>query len=136
MRRTARLPVAMLLLAAAGNPARGWAKNLETLTDRCKSSVRIEPALIFDANKGTMVPGSQSPIRLHRESASKLEAFTPSTPVSVGLLSSGHVRWFCGAHADQSGGTAERSRCPAGTNAMQARLGPDRLLEIRCDDGK
>jgi hypothetical protein len=134
--RIGMVSFAAVVLAVAAQPGRGWAGTLETLTDRCSTSVRVVPALIFDANKGKMVPGSQAPIRLHRESPNHNESFTPSTPVAVGLLSSGHVRWFCGAHADQSGGTAERSRCPSGTNALQARLGPDRLLEIRCDDGK
>jgi hypothetical protein len=103
---------------------------LETLTDRCKTSVRVEPAFIFDGDKSALVPGKTSPIRIHRPSAN---AFTPFTEKrTVGLPASGHVRWFCGSKADQSGGTAEQSRCPSGTNALQARLGPDRLLEIRC----
>jgi hypothetical protein len=138
MKTTGRIGLVMFtaLMATIGHPRRSVAGTLETLTDRCSTSVRIVPALIFDANKGTMVPGTQAPIRLHRASPNASTPLTPSAPVAVGLLSSGHVRWFCGSHADQSGGTAERSRCPSGTNALQARLGPDRLLQIRCDDGK
>jgi hypothetical protein len=105
-------------------------KPLEILKDRCKTSVRIEPALIYDGDKSALVPGNTSPIRIHRPSANA--STDPTEKRVVGLPLSGHVRWFCGPKADQNGGTAEQSRCPPGTNALVARLGPDRLLEIRC----
>ena len=104
---------------------------LETLTDRCSTSVRIEPSLIFDPNKTSMVPGKQAPIRLKRpKDKNATTAFTEKR--AVGLTSSGRFKWFCGSKANNHGGTLEHSNCPKGTNAMSARLGPDRLLEIRC----
>jgi hypothetical protein len=104
---------------------------LETLTDRCSTSVRIEPSLIFDPNKTSMVPGKQAPIRLKRpRDKNATTAFTEKR--AVGLTSSGRFKWFCGSNANNHGGTLEHSNCPKGTNAMSAGLGPDRLLEIRC----
>ena len=104
---------------------------LETLTDRCSTSVRIEPSLIYDPNRAGMVPGDQAPIRLKRPAnKNTLTAFTDKR--AVGLTSSGRFKWFCGSKANSHGGTLEHSNCPQGTNAMRARLGPDRLLEIQC----
>ena len=104
---------------------------LETLTDRCSTSVRIEPSLIFDPNQTGMVPGDEAPIRLKRPAnKNTLTAFTEKR--TVGLTPSGRFKWFCGSKANIKGGTLEHSNCPKGTNAMRARLGPDRLLEIQC----
>jgi len=104
---------------------------LEILKDRCSTSVRIEPSLIFSPNQGTMVPGSQAPIRIRRP-ADK-DQFTPLTDkLAVGLTPSGRFAWFCGSNANNSGGTLEHSNCPQGTNAMRAQLGPNRLLRIQC----
>jgi hypothetical protein len=104
---------------------------LEILTDRCSTSVRIEPSLIFNPDQGSMVPGNQAPIRLKRP-ANK-NAFTPFSDIRpVGLTSSGRFAWFCGSKANNQGGTLEHSNCPSGTNAMRARLGPGRLLQIQC----
>ena len=122
----------VVLLVGALAPVTGRAAILETLTDRCKTSVRIEPALIFDQDEMGMVHGFESPISLKRTNPN---AFTPfTTPRSVGLPLSGRFNWFCGSNADSSGGVLEHSNCPSGTNRMSARLGPDRLLEIRCLD--
>ena len=104
---------------------------LETLTDRCSTSVRIEPSLIFDQDHGGMVPGKQSPIRLKRP-ANKNAFTAPTEKRSVGLPANGRFPWYCGPTANSHGGTLEHSNCPQGTNAMRARLGPDRLLEIQC----
>ena len=128
------IAIAMLIATATAPnnmPAQPASKGkvLETLTDRCSTSVRIVPSLIFSPNDTTMVDGNKSPIRLDRNSSAS-QHFTK--PVSVGLLADGHFQWFCGTNADQKGGTAERSRCPQGTNAMAARLGSDRLLSIQC----
>jgi hypothetical protein len=104
---------------------------LETLKDRCSTSVRIEPSLIFDPNQTSMVPGKQAPIRLKRPAnKNALTAFTDKR--TVGLTSSGRFAWYCGSTANNHGGTLEHSNCPKGTNAMRARLGKDRLLEIQC----
>ena len=103
----------------------------EKLTDRCSTSVRIEPSLIFDPNQTSMVPGKEAPIRLKRPNdKNALTAFTEKR--AVGLTSSGRFKWFCGSKANNRGGTLEHSNCPKGTNAMRARLGRDRLLEIQC----
>lgn len=104
---------------------------LETLTDRCSTSVRIVPSLIYDSDSTGMVPGNQSPIRLKRPvNKNKYTAWTEKR--TVGLTSTGRFPWYCGKNAHNSGGTKEQSRCPSGTNALSARLGPDRLLQIRC----
>ena len=104
---------------------------LETLIDRCSTSVRIEPSLIYAPNQQAMVSGSQAPIRLKRP-ANK-NAFTDWTDKrAVGLTPSGRFAWYCGPYAYHRGGTLEHSNCPTGTNAMKARLGPDRRLEIQC----
>ena len=102
---------------------------LEILLDRCSTSVRIEPSLIYDPNQQTMVSGSQAPIRLRRPA-------TQSTPWTdkraVGLTSSGRFAWYCGPTAHNHGGTLEHSNCPSGTNAMKARLSHSRKLLIQC----
>ena len=104
---------------------------LETLTDRCSTSVRIEPSFIFDPNQTGMVSGDKAPIRLKRPAnKNAFTDFTDKRP--VGLTPSGRFKWFCGPNANKKGGTLEHSNCPKGTNAMKARLGPDRLLEIQC----
>jgi hypothetical protein len=129
-----RISIALaILIAAAANGTYAQSsqkgKVKETLTDRCSTSVRIVPSLIYSPNNATMVEGSKDPIRLDRNSPA---AQSFSTPRSVGLLSDGYFKWFCGTNADQKGGTQEKSRCPQGTNALAARLGPDRLLSIQC----
>jgi hypothetical protein len=122
----------VLLCGAVLQPGAAFPATLEKLTDRCKSSVRIEPSLIYDGNQAGMVPGNESPIRLKRVSSSAFTEWTEAR--TVGLTSERRFAWFCGPTADSSGGTKERSRCPQGTNRLQARLGPDRLLEVRCLD--
>lgn len=104
---------------------------LETLKDRCSTSVRIVPSFIFDPDSTGMVPGNQAPIRLRRPAnRNTLTAFTDRK--KVGLTPSGRFKWFCGSNAHNQGGTLEHSNCPKGTNSMRARLGPSRLLEIQC----
>jgi hypothetical protein len=118
-------------LVSTPNPPSIEPRVLETLTDRCKTSVRIEPSLIYDPDKTSMVPGHEAPIRLKRPNNENASTVLTDKR-TVGLLLSGRFRWFCGPTADNKGGTPERSRCPKGTNALRAKLGPDRLLEIQC----
>jgi hypothetical protein len=118
-------------MAAAEREPHASPNPLETLIDRCSTSVRIEPALIFDQAHGGMVPGAQAPIRLKRP-ANKNTSTTPTDKRSVGLPTNGRFAWFCGPTANKHGGTLEHSNCPARTNSMRASLGPDRLLKIQC----
>ncbi|MEO6093818.1 MAG: hypothetical protein ABIT04_10955 [Novosphingobium sp.] len=120
--------LAVIPLLVVAQPAH--ARVLESLTDRCSTSVRIEPSLIFSQTHSGMVPGSQDPIRLHRTSPAGPPTF--SAKRTVGLTSAHHFKWFCGPNAHNSGGTQEQSRCPPGTNALRARLGSDRLLRVEC----
>jgi hypothetical protein len=109
----------------------------ETLTDRCSVSVIIK---VPYANYSTPDSGD---VILDRSGAywSLIQPYGPFEGVTLnpstgyspwtGMItpypknSDGYFRWYCGQ-------TAERSRCPAGTDGITARIGPDRLFQTRC----
>jgi len=99
-------------------PQTASAQILATLTDRCSQSVWISPD--YSANI-VNPPGALFLNRLNPN------VFTPWSRIMVvrRFGPNGYVRWHCGL-------TPERSRCPQGTRAVQGRLGPNRLLQIRC----
>lgn len=109
---------ATLVAAAGATSTAAQSAILETLTDRCSQSVWISP----DYYAGVVNPPGA--IFLNRLNATP---FTPfSNVITVRRFGPNHyVRWFCSL-------TKERSRCPAGTTNVQGRLGPNRLLQIRC----
>lgn len=135
------LPIAVLLLGSAvavnaedcdarvkvvpGSPR-------EVLVDRCSVQVMIKVPFADDSN-----PSSKDVI-FDRTGGLKSLPFTVieqldsksfsawSDPISpVPANKDGFIRWFCGT-------AAERSRCPARTKSIRARIGPDRCLQIAC----
>jgi hypothetical protein len=110
--------IGVVLLGSIGFSTAASSKVLATLKDRCSQSVWISP----DYN--ATVANPPGAIFLNRLEANP---FTPFSEVmTVTHFGPNHlVRWHCSL-------TKEQSRCPAGTRAVQGRLGPSRLLQIRC----
>jgi hypothetical protein len=122
LRKKVRLSGTLLaILLAAVFAESAQAQNLsvlDTVTERCSTFVWISPDYY-----ATIVnpPGAIRLSRINRN------AFTPwSNTMFVQRFGPGHlVRWHCGF-------SPERSPCPQETQAVQGRLGPSRLLQIRC----
>jgi hypothetical protein len=128
--------MAAVVLTSLPAHAASW-HLVESLTDRCSVSVIIK---VPYANYSTPDTGD---FILDRSGAywSLIQPYGPFAGVTVDSNtgyspwtsmitpypknSDGYFRWYCGQ-------TAERSRCPAGTDGIRARLGPDRLFETRC----
>jgi hypothetical protein len=116
--------VLALVALRLGSPVEGahtrqWIV-IKTITERCSKDVWISPKYYATiVNQGAW---------LNRLNATPYTAW--STPMIVQQFGPGRrIRWWCGGGTHW---TAERSKCAPGTIAVQARLGPNRLLEIRC----
>jgi len=92
---------------------------LELLTDRCSGAVAIS-----DVGTG------ESILMFRNIPGDPLQPFS-APPISI---SKRRLTWFCFDSKTSISGarTEEHSTCPSGTHHISARLGPSRLLNIRC----
>jgi len=90
---------------------------LDELTDRCSGSVKF-----VDAGNGQQLV-------LNRTNPN---VFTPFS--SVMPITNRHLTWLCFPNSSTATGpfSQEASTCPSGTAHIQARLGPNRLLDTLC----
>ena len=112
-------------------------KVIEKLTDKCSvqvqiknpyanSSNSIDPSDVLldrSGNLGTVGSAMEADHYKKGRSDGSTDWSAQITPVPAN--SDRYFRWYCGS-------TAERSRCPSGTKAINARLGPGRLFETQC----
>lgn len=91
---------------------------LDTLTDRCSGAVAL-----IDTNAG------ESILMFRNIPGDPLQPF--SAPISI---TNRRLTWLCFESKTTIAGThwTEHSTCPSGTHHVSARLGPSRLLNIRC----
>lgn len=91
---------------------------LDTLIDRCSGAVAL-----IDTNAG------ESILMFRNIPGDPLQPFSAPIPITNRRLT-----WVCFDSKTTLAGprSTEHSTCPSGTHQVSARLGPSRLLNIRC----